>query len=71
MEMVLVDDDVAIRTPGRAGRRGLAGTVLIHKVGVQGSRQGGVGQGRAGRGRAGQGRAGLLLVCGVITGTHA
>ena len=31
VEMVLVDDDVAVTNAG-AGRRGLAGTVLVHKV---------------------------------------
>ena len=31
VEMVIVDDDVALTDPG-AGRRGLAGTVLIHKL---------------------------------------
>lgn len=32
VEIVLVGDDVAIAQPGRAGRRGLVGTVLVHKV---------------------------------------
>jgi dihydroxyacetone kinase len=32
VEMVVVGEDVAIDTPGLAGRRGLAGTVLVHKV---------------------------------------
>jgi dihydroxyacetone kinase len=30
--MVVVDDDVALGAGGRAGRRGIAGTVLVHKV---------------------------------------
>jgi dihydroxyacetone kinase len=30
--MVVVGDDVAISAPGLAGRRGLAGTALVHKV---------------------------------------
>jgi dihydroxyacetone kinase len=33
VEMVVVGEDTAIDTPGLAGRRGLAGTVLVHKVG--------------------------------------
>jgi dihydroxyacetone kinase len=32
VDMVVVGEDVAIGTPGLAGRRGLAGTVLVHKV---------------------------------------
>ena len=32
VEMVLVDDDVALAAGSRIGRRGLAGTVLIHKM---------------------------------------
>lgn len=32
VEMVLVDDDAALAGGGRIGRRGLAGTVLIHKL---------------------------------------
>ncbi|MDI6028063.1 dihydroxyacetone kinase subunit DhaL [Corticibacterium sp. UT-5YL-CI-8] len=32
VEMVLVGDDVALGTGGHAGRRGVAGTVLVHKV---------------------------------------
>ena len=33
VEMVVVDDDVALAAAGRhAGRRGLAGTILVHKV---------------------------------------
>jgi len=32
VEMVVVDDDVALGTGGGAGRRGIAGTVLVHKV---------------------------------------
>ncbi len=32
VEMVIVDDDVALGTGGGAGRRGIAGTVLVHKV---------------------------------------
>ncbi len=32
VDMVVVGEDVAIETPGLAGRRGLAGTVLVHKV---------------------------------------
>lgn len=32
VEMVFVGEDVAISTPGLAGRRGLAGTVFVHKV---------------------------------------
>lgn len=32
VEMVVVGEDVAIDSPGLAGRRGLAGTVLVHKV---------------------------------------
>ena len=34
--MVVVGEDVAIEEPGRAGRRGLAGTALVHKVGGTG-----------------------------------
>ncbi|GBF98253.1 3,4-dihydroxy-2-butanone kinase [Raphidocelis subcapitata] len=30
--LAVVDDDVAIETPGLAGRRGIAGTMLVHKV---------------------------------------
>ena len=33
VEMVVVGEDVAIEEPGLAGRRGLAGTALVHKVG--------------------------------------
>ncbi|KAL6759544.1 dihydroxyacetone kinase family protein [Haematococcus lacustris] len=32
VEMVVVGEDVALPTPGLAGRRGLAATVLVHKV---------------------------------------
>jgi len=32
VDMVLVDDDAALAGGGRVGRRGLAGTVLIHKL---------------------------------------
>ena len=32
VEMVIVDDDVALGAGGGAGRRGIAGTVLVHKV---------------------------------------
>lgn len=32
VRMVVVGEDVAIAAPGLAGRRGLAGTVLVHKV---------------------------------------
>jgi len=32
VEMVLVDDDAALPGASRVGRRGLAGTVLIHKI---------------------------------------
>lgn len=32
VEMVVVGEDVAIEEPGLAGRRGLAGTALVHKV---------------------------------------
>ena len=32
MEMVIVDEDCAIENPGITGRRGLAGTVFVHKV---------------------------------------
>eukprot|EP00743_Colponemidia_sp_Colp-15_P012173 GILK01013765.1.p1 GENE.GILK01013765.1~~GILK01013765.1.p1 ORF type:complete len:587 (+),score=81.25 GILK01013765.1:42-1802(+) len=32
VEMVIVGDDCAIETPSLAGKRGLAGTVLVHKV---------------------------------------
>lgn len=32
VEMVVVDDDVALGAGGGAGRRGIAGTVLVHKV---------------------------------------
>lgn len=32
VDMVVVADDCAFTQPGKAGRRGLAGTVLIHKV---------------------------------------
>ena len=35
VEMVVVGEDVAIEEPGLAGRRGLAGTVLVHKVSLQ------------------------------------
>lgn len=34
--MVFVGEDVAISTPGLAGRRGLAGTVFVHKVSPDG-----------------------------------
>lgn len=34
VEMVIVGDDAAFTTQKKAGRRGLCGTVLIHKVGV-------------------------------------
>ena len=40
VEMVVVGEDVAIEEPGLAGRRGLAGTALVHKVGEAGSRKG-------------------------------
>jgi dihydroxyacetone kinase len=30
--LAIVDDDVAIDAPGLAGRRGIAGTLLVHKV---------------------------------------
>ena len=36
VEMVVVGEDVAIEEPGLAGRRGLAGTALVHKVGGTG-----------------------------------
>ncbi|KAJ7395056.1 Triokinase/FMN cyclase [Pitangus sulphuratus] len=32
VRMVVVGDDCAFATPGKAGRRGICGTVLIHKV---------------------------------------
>ncbi|NXH37600.1 TKFC cyclase, partial [Dicaeum eximium] len=32
VRMVVVGDDCAFTTPGKAGRRGICGTVLIHKV---------------------------------------
>ena len=32
VEVVMVADDVSLRAAGRAGRRGIAGTVLVHKV---------------------------------------
>jgi dihydroxyacetone kinase len=32
VEMILVDDDAALEGASRVGRRGLAGTVLIHKI---------------------------------------
>lgn len=32
VEMVVVGEDCAIEKPGLAGRRGLAGTVLVHKI---------------------------------------
>lgn len=32
VQMVVVDDDVALGAGGGAGRRGIAGTVLVHKV---------------------------------------
>jgi len=32
VEMVVVGEDVAIDSPGLAGRRGLAGTLYVHKV---------------------------------------
>jgi dihydroxyacetone kinase len=37
VEMVVVGEDCAITAPGLAGRRGLAGTVLVHKVGRGGA----------------------------------
>jgi len=33
VEVVPVGDDLAIDEPGLAGRRGLAGTILVNKVG--------------------------------------
>ena len=36
VEMVPVGDDLAIDEPGLAGRRGIAGTILVNKVGVTG-----------------------------------
>ncbi len=39
--MVVVDDDVALAaTGGHAGRRGLAGTVLVHKIAGAAAAQG-------------------------------
>ncbi|NWV59580.1 TKFC cyclase, partial [Malurus elegans] len=32
VQMVVVGDDCAFATPGKAGRRGICGTILIHKV---------------------------------------
>lgn len=32
VRMVVVGDDCAFTKPGKAGRRGICGTVLIHKV---------------------------------------
>jgi dihydroxyacetone kinase len=32
VEVVVVGEDAAIDTPRMAGRRGLAGTALVHKV---------------------------------------
>ena len=32
MDLVFVDDDRALSVSSSAGRRGLAGTVLVHKV---------------------------------------
>ena len=48
VEMVVVGEDVAIEEPGLAGRRGLAGTALVHKVGVVYGAGGQVSAGRSG-----------------------
>eukprot|EP00195_Chlamydomonas_chlamydogama_P006031 CAMPEP_0202906546 /NCGR_PEP_ID=MMETSP1392-20130828/39357_1 /ASSEMBLY_ACC=CAM_ASM_000868 /TAXON_ID=225041 /ORGANISM="Chlamydomonas chlamydogama, Strain SAG 11-48b" /LENGTH=587 /DNA_ID=CAMNT_0049595115 /DNA_START=17 /DNA_END=1780 /DNA_ORIENTATION=+ len=40
VEMVVVGEDVAIEQPGLAGRRGLAGTVLVHKAAGAAAAQG-------------------------------
>jgi len=40
VDMVLVDDDAAVAGSGRVGRRGLAGTILIHKLAGAAARDG-------------------------------
>jgi hypothetical protein len=62
LEVVYVGEDVAIDAPGLAGRRGLAGTALVHKVAGAAAA---AGRGLDGVAAAARGAAGAMGTLGV------